>query len=85
MGVIIDAYLVGLHLIATDWNMNKEVFADGEAGQIVPIHDANALAFAMLKLMQYPELIEKMSENSLNKAKDCHIDTVWPQIEKLLI
>jgi len=84
-GVIIDAYIAGLPVIATDWNMNKEVVEDGETGLIVPIQDANALAFAMLKMIQYPELVKKMRENSMKKAKNYHIDTVWPQIEKLLI
>jgi glycosyltransferase involved in cell wall biosynthesis len=84
-GVIIDAYIVGLPVIATDWNMNKEVVEDGETGLIVPIQDANALALAMLKMMQDPELVKKMSDNSFKKARDFHIDNVWPQIEKLLI
>lgn len=84
-GVIIDAYIAGLPVIATDWNMNKEVVEDGETGLIVPIQDANALALAMLKMMQNRELVKKMSASSLKKAKDFHIDTVWPQIEKLFI
>jgi glycosyltransferase involved in cell wall biosynthesis len=84
-GVIIDAYIAGLPVIATEWNMNKEVVEDGETGLIVPIQDANALALAMLKMMQEPDLVKKMSKNSLEKAKDFHIDTVWPQIEKLLV
>jgi glycosyltransferase involved in cell wall biosynthesis len=84
-GVIIDAYVAGLPVIATDWNMNKEVIVDGETGLIVPIQDARALAFAMLKMMENPNMVARMSANSLNKAKDFHIDTVWPQIEKLLI
>jgi glycosyltransferase involved in cell wall biosynthesis len=83
-GVIIDAYVGGLPVIATDWNMNIEVVEDGETGLIVPIQDANALALAMLKLMQNPDLVNKMSENSLGKANDFHIDTVWPKVEKLI-
>ena len=83
-GVIIDAYVAGLPVIATDWNMNKEVVEDGETGLIVPIKDANALALAMLKMMQNPELVKRMSENSSRKAKDFHIDTVWPEIENLI-
>ncbi len=84
-GVIIDAYIAGLPVIATDWNMNKEVVEDGETGSIIPIQDANSLAMAMLKMMQEPDLVKKMSENSLKKAKDFHINNVWPKIEKLLI
>jgi glycosyltransferase involved in cell wall biosynthesis len=65
--------------------MNKEVVEDGVTGLIVPIENANALAMAMLKMMQNPDLVKKMSENSSRKAKNFHIDAVWPQIEKLLI
>ena len=83
-GVIIDAYVAGLPVIATDWNMNKEVVEDGETGIIIPIKDARALASAMLKMIENPEFVATMSQNSLNKAKDFHIDAVWPQIEKLI-
>jgi glycosyltransferase involved in cell wall biosynthesis len=83
-GVIIDAYFAGLPVIATDWNMNKEVVEDGVTGLIVPIEDATALALAMFKMMQNRELVKKMSENSFYKAKDFNIDNVWPKIEKLI-
>ena len=64
--------------------MNKEVVEDSETGLIIRIKDAHALASAMLKMMENPELVATMSLNSLNKAKDFHIDVVWPQIESLL-
>lgn len=83
-GVIIDAYIAGLPVIATDWNMNKEVILDGETGLIIPIQDVKALALAMLTMMHNPDLVKKMSENSFKKAKNYHIDNVWPQIEKLI-
>lgn len=84
-GVIIDAYIAGLPVIATDWNMNKEVVEEGKTGIIIPIQDSKALAAAMLKMMEDPKLVAKMSQNSLNKAQDYHIDKVWPEIEKLIL
>jgi glycosyltransferase involved in cell wall biosynthesis len=83
-GVIIDAYIAGLPVIATDWNMNKEVVVDGVTGLIVPIKDASALSKAMLKLLQNPEMVKNISNNSLKMAKDFHIDNVWPDLEKLI-
>ena len=83
-GVIIDAYVAGLPVIASDWNMNKEVVEDGKTGIIIPIKDAKALASAMLKILENPEVVATMSQNSLSKAKDFHIDAVWPQIDSLL-
>ena len=83
-GVIIDAYVASLPIIATDWNMNKEVVEDGKTGMIITIKDSKALASAMLKMMENPEMVATMSQNSLNKAKAYHIDAVWPKIEKLI-
>ena len=84
-GVIIDAYIAGLPVIATDWNMNKEVVEEGKTGIIIPIQDSKALAAAMLKMLEDPQLVAKMSQNSLNKAQDYHLDKVWPEIEKLIL
>ncbi len=83
-GVVIDAYVAGLPVIATDWNMNQEVVEDGETGIIIPIKSAKDLVTAMVELMENPMKLEKMRMNSKAKAKDFHIDTVWPEIEKLL-
>ncbi len=84
-GVIIDAYVAGLPVIATDWNMNKEVVEDGKTGIIITMEDAKALASAMLKMIGNPNMVENMSQNSLNKAKEYHINAVWPKITKLIM
>jgi glycosyltransferase involved in cell wall biosynthesis len=84
-GVIIDAYIAGLPVITTDWNMNKEVVENGKTGIIIPIKDAKTLASAMLKMIENPYMVARMSQNSLNKAKDFHIDAVWPKIVELII
>lgn len=82
--VIIDAHISILPVIATDWNMKKEVVEDGKTGIIIRIQDAHALASAMLKMIENPNMVAIMSQNSLSKTKDFHIDTVWPQIQSLL-
>ena len=46
-GVVIDANMSGLPIIASDWHMNKEVVIDGKTGFIIPTHDSNALAETM--------------------------------------
>ena len=43
-GIVIDANMSGLPIIATDWNMNQEVIEDKETGFIIPVHDSAALA-----------------------------------------
>ena len=51
-GVVIDANMSGLPIIATDWNMNREVIEDGKTGFIIPPHDNPALADAMEKFIR---------------------------------
>lgn len=46
-GVVIDANIAGLPIIATDWNQNKYVVLDGKTGVIIPPHDAEAIAEQM--------------------------------------
>lgn len=48
-GVVLDANISGLPIIATDWNMNTEVIEDGKTGFIIPIHDSLSLATYMEK------------------------------------
>ena len=58
-GVVLDANMAGLPIIATDWNLNKEVVEDGVTGFIIPVHDSQALADCMLKFIR--EEVDLMS------------------------
>jgi glycosyltransferase involved in cell wall biosynthesis len=83
-GVIIDAFVAGLPVIATDWNMNTEIIEDGVNGFIIEPKSSKALAEKMEYAMQNREELEKISENNLARAQDYHIDKIWPQIMELL-
>lgn len=43
-GVVIDANIAGVPIIATDWNQNKYVVQNGKTGVIIPPHDVKAIA-----------------------------------------
>ena len=43
-GVVIDANIAGVPIIASDWNQNKYVVQDGKTGVIIPTHDVKAIA-----------------------------------------
>lgn len=42
-GVVIDSYIAGLPLIASDWNFNTEFIENGITGVIIPSKDKDAL------------------------------------------
>lgn len=46
-GVVLDAYIAGLPVIASDWNLNRNVIREGQTGRIVEPHNAAALCSAM--------------------------------------
>jgi len=59
---LLEAMAVGLPVVATDVGGNSEVVVDGESGLLVPAADAPALAAAVVKLLQSPELASEMAQ-----------------------
>ena len=42
-GAFIDAFIAGLPILTTSWNVNEEIIKDNYNGWIIPPHDINAL------------------------------------------
>lgn len=61
-GIFIDAFIAGLPVITSDWNLNSEIVKDGETGLIVENRNAEKLAAAMERLIMDPQLAESMSK-----------------------
>ena len=59
---ILEAMAASLPVVATAVGGNAEAVEDGCTGFIVPPEDAPALAAAMLRLLESPALLERMSE-----------------------
>lgn len=75
-GVVVDAYIAGLPIIASDWNLNRDVVMDGKTGWIIPVNDIEALALKMEYVINNPEIVRKYSENSQQQAAVYDIRTV---------
>ncbi len=83
-GVLIDAFISGLPVIATDWNMNSEIVSNEKTGLMINIHDEKALADSMIRIMEDESLLSKLSENAKVRAKEYHIDHLWPNVKALI-
>jgi len=75
-GVIIDAYIAGIPVIATDWNLNRDVVEEGKTGWIIPIHNIEALAEKMSFVIEHPETVRQYSKNSSETAMKYDIRNV---------
>ncbi len=67
-GVVIDAYISSLPIIATDWNLNKDVIEDGITGWIIPVNDVNALTERMKFVIEHPDEVAMVSKNCRERA-----------------
>lgn len=75
-GIIIDAFVSGLPVIATDWRLNADIIEDGKTGIILKENTVYALADAMAAMINNPESIQKMSRECHNSAMNFDIKNV---------
>jgi glycosyltransferase involved in cell wall biosynthesis len=83
-GVIIDAFIAGLPVIATDWNMNTEIIEDGINGFIIPPNDTVSLANKMMWVMENRFVLNIIRAQNQKKAKEYHVDRIWPQLVEII-
>jgi glycosyltransferase involved in cell wall biosynthesis len=83
-GVIIDAFIAGLPVIATDWNMNTEIIEDGINGFIIPPNDAVSLANKMMWVLENRDTLKTIGARNQKKAKEYHIDRIWPKLLEII-
>jgi|CXWL01.1.fsa_nt_gi glycosyltransferase involved in cell wall biosynthesis len=76
-GVILEAYCVGLPVIATRWGGIPEI-VDSETGILVEPRDVAGLANAMRNLMESDQLLTKLSSGARSKAAEFDADR-WTQ------
>lgn len=61
---VLEAMAMGRPIITTDAPGCRETVIDGENGFLIPVKDVNALTVAMLRFVEYPELIQTMGRRS---------------------
>lgn len=67
---VLEAMAMGRAVITTDAPGCRETVVDGDNGFLIPIKDADALAKAMLRFIEQPELIAEMGERSRGIAEE---------------
>jgi glycosyltransferase involved in cell wall biosynthesis len=66
---LLEAAAMGKPLITTDVVGCREVVDDGINGMLVPVKDAQALAQAMVRLVEHPAMRERMGKAGREKMK----------------
>ena len=81
---LLEAWLMGIPCITSDWNGVEDVVTNHENGLIVKRGDAIAFAQAMEFYIENPDLAQKYAENAKTYAYKYDINFVIKQWEKLL-
>lgn len=79
-GVLIDAFICGLPVLASDWGLNSDLIDVGKTGILYPVHDAEAIADCMRTLIFNQAQITSMSKNCREKALEFDIANVLSDV-----
>lgn len=62
--VVLEAGVMELPSVVTDINGSREIISDNHNGYVVPTHDAHAIALAVNKLIENPDIAREMGQNA---------------------
>ncbi|WP_075809304.1 glycosyltransferase [Paraclostridium sordellii] len=83
-GALIDAYVSGLAIIASEWEYSREYIEDGEVGYIHKYKDKDDLMKKMEKTILNRDIIIKFKKNSQNAANLFNVNNVLKEFKKEL-
>jgi len=81
---VIEACAMGLPVVTTNVGGMPDLLKDGDTALLVPDDDDEAMAAAITRLLQDPDLAGRLSANGRKLAESFSWDEVRPQWEKLL-
>ena len=81
-GVVVDAFVAGIPVIASDWQDNEEFVRDGHTGLIFKSQEVADLTEKIRFAIANPEWISVMKRNAAERAVAYHVDTIIPPLLK---
>jgi glycosyltransferase involved in cell wall biosynthesis len=83
-GSIIDCFIAGVPVLASDWNFNKDIVEHMKTGLVYEAKSVDALYNAVTYAIENKPIIGEMRNNCLEKAKDFKIDFLLGDFIKCL-
>jgi len=80
--VVLEAQASGLPVIVTDQGGPRENMIEGKTGLVVPGGDTEALAGAVSRLLDNPDLLKRMKENARAYMQDRSFEAAFLQLWK---
>jgi glycosyltransferase involved in cell wall biosynthesis len=67
--VLLEAMAAGIPVVASDVDGIREVIIQGESGILIPPKNPDALASAVIQLIENPQLVKSLVENGFKRAQ----------------
>jgi phenylacetate-CoA ligase len=77
---ILESLAAGLLVVSTNAGGIPDLISDGEDSLLVPPRDPDAMAAAVLSLLQDPELAARLAEAGVRKAQGFRWEAIRPQL-----
>jgi len=75
-GALVDSFIAGVPVLASDWRYNSEIVSDGKTGRLFKARKLDDLIEKLKWFIDYPEKIIEMKFNCVKEAKKYHINYV---------
>ena len=73
-GAIVDAFIAGVPVVASDWKYNREIIDEGKTGVICVPRSVNDLVGKLRHFVTSPNQIMAMRQYCIQKAKNYHVE-----------
>ena len=84
-GSILDAYIAGIPVIATNWKHAADFIDDGYSGFIIPFNNCELELFQkVVELYEDKEKLENMKKNARQKSEEYSEENVWSILKNYL-
>ena len=77
-GVVLDAMIAGIPVVASDWQDNAEFVEHERNGLLFPARDVAALSEKVRWLVDHPPEVVRMKHEAAARAGEYHVDAVFP-------
>ena len=73
-GAIVDSFIAGLPVVASDWRYNREIIDEGKTGVICAPRSIDDMVAKLLHFVTCPEQIMVMRQHCMRKANNYHVE-----------
>jgi glycosyltransferase involved in cell wall biosynthesis len=73
-GTIVDSFIAGVPVLATDWKYNRELVNPGRTGEIYTARSREHLIATLNGYLDAPQAIADMRQHCIEQAHKYHVD-----------